>query len=247
MGLKKIFGRRAVIEALRSSQTQVEKIMLARGTHGAILREIQDLAGTRGLVIEVQDRRRLEKFAGPVAHQGVIAILKSREYADWYDILGQAKARPTGTLFVVADEIEDPRNLGAIARCAEGAGARGMVITTHRSAEITESASKASGGAVEHLPIVRVVNLVNTLREMKDAGIWVAGMESSSGQDIWKADLNRPLALVIGGEGKGLRRLTRESCDLLLRIPMRGKINSLNAAVAAGIALFEIRRQQSRS
>ncbi len=245
MGLKKISGRRAVIEALRSSQTQVEKIILARGTHGSILQEIQNLAETRGLVIEIHDRRRLEKVAGPVAHQGVIAILKSREYADWHAMLAQAKAQPTGSLFVIADEIEDPRNLGAIARCAEGAGALGMVITTHRSAEITEAAAKASGGASEHLPIARVVNLVNTLREIKSAGIWVAGLESSTGQDIWKADLNRPLALVIGGEGKGLRRLTRESCDLLLRIPMQGKINSLNAAVAAGIALFEIRRQQS--
>ncbi|MCK5218632.1 23S rRNA (guanosine(2251)-2'-O)-methyltransferase RlmB, partial [bacterium] len=145
MGLKKISGRRAVIEALRSSQTQVEKIILARGTHGSILQEIQNLAETRGLVIEIHDRRRLEKVAGPVAHQGVIAILKSREYADWHAMLAQAKAQPTGSLFVIADEIEDPRNLGAIARCAEGAGALGMVITTHRSAEITEAAAKASG------------------------------------------------------------------------------------------------------
>ena len=134
-----------------------------------------------------------------------------------------------------------------MARCAEGAGAQGLVITSHRSAEITPTAEKASGGALEHLPVARVVNLVNSLEVIIAAGIWTAGLDGENGESIWDLDLNRPLALVVGNEGKGLRRLTLEKCEMLLKVPMLGKVSSLNASVAAGIALFEIQRQRLRA
>jgi len=242
--LRKIYGRRAVLEALRSREVKVEKVILAKGTHGATLRELQNAAETRGVPVEWLDRRRLDKLAGPVVNQGVIAILKNHSYKDISELLTKVASATEPALLVVSDEIEDPRNLGAIVRCAEAAGAQGMIITSHRSAEVTSVTEKTAGGALAHLPITRIVNLANTLKTLKDSGIWIIGLDTEAGQNIWEADLNRPLALVIGNEGKGLRRLTKASCDMLIKIPMLGRIDSLNAAVAAGITLFEIQRQR---
>jgi len=244
MNLVKVYGRHAVLEALRSASAQVQTVILAQGGHGAVLKELQEAAQARGVVVEFQDRRRFTKLAGDVVHQGVLALVKARAYAELEDILQAAKEDASHALVAVTDEIEDPRNLGAIARCAEGAGATGLVFTELRSAEFTPVAEKASGGAVEHLRIARVKNLVNALEAMKSAGLWVVGLDSEAGQDLWGADLNRPIALVIGGEGKGLRRLTREHCDYLIRVPLLGKIDSLNASVAAGISLYEVVRQR---
>jgi 23S rRNA (guanosine2251-2'-O)-methyltransferase len=206
---------------------------------------LEAAAGDRGIPVEYHERARFEKMAGPGVHQGVIAMVQARSYADLEDILQAAAGDLRQALVMVCDEIEDPRNVGAIARCAEAAGAQGMVLTTHRSTEITAVAEKASGGALEHLPVAQVVNLANAFTEMKAAGLWVAGLDAESGQSLWETDLDRPLALVVGNEGKGLRRLTQEKCDLTLKVPMRGRVSSLNAAVAAGIALFEIQRQRA--
>lgn len=244
MSVKRVYGRRAVIEVLRSPHMDVEKVVMARGGHGSVFREVVDAAEARHVPVQWMDRRQLEKLAGPVVHQGVIAVLKSHGYAELADILDAASADLPNALIVLADEIEDPRNVGAIARCAEGAGAQGMVITAHRSAEVTEVAAKASGGALAHIPVARVVSLANAIEDIKKAGIWVAGLDAEQGQDLWEADLNRPLALIVGSEGKGLRRLTRDLCEMHLRIPMQGSVQSLNAAVASGIVLFEVQRQR---
>lgn len=243
MRIQRLYGRRSVLEALRSG-ARVQKLFMARSGHGPILDELRRAAEERGVAIEWVDPRRLEKVAGAGVHQGVAALVAGTDYADLGEIVSAAQADLAGALVVAADEIEDPRNLGAIARCAEGAGAQGLIIPKHRSAEITEVAAKASGGAVEHLRVAQVTNLAHSLREFKEAGLWIAGLDLEASQDLWEADLRRPLVLVVGSEGKGIRPLTRDHCDLRLRIPMRGKVASLNVAVAAGIALFEIRRQQ---
>ncbi len=244
MSLQKIYGRHAVLEALRAENSQVQKVIMSRGGHGAVLRELESAAESRDVPIEYMERNRFDKLAGNVVHQGVVAMLQAREYADLDDILQDASADLKQALIVVCDEIEDPRNLGAIARCAEGAGAQGLVITTHRSAEVTPVSEKTSGGALEHLAVARVVNLANALESIKEAGLWVVGLDSEDGDPLWSVDLNRPIALVVGNEGQGLRRLTRDKCDMKLRLPMRGKVDSLNASVATGIALFEIQRQR---
>jgi 23S rRNA (guanosine2251-2'-O)-methyltransferase len=247
MSLVKLYGRRAVLEALRSGASRVEKVILAKGGHGAVLAELSREAEARGVMVEILERRRFEKLAGEVVHQGVLAMMQARSTLSLEDLLQAAKADPAKALLVVTDEIEDPRNLGAIARCAEGAGATGLVITAHRSAEFTPAAEKASGGAVEYLSVAKVTNLANAFEDMKAAGLWIVGLDASAGQEVWEADLKRPLALVIGGEGKGLRRLTRERCDFLIRLPMHGRVASLNASVAAGITLYEVLRQRRPS
>ncbi|NTV51642.1 MAG: 23S rRNA (guanosine(2251)-2'-O)-methyltransferase RlmB [Candidatus Firestonebacteria bacterium] len=244
MSLNKIYGRHAVLEALRAQDSKVQKVLLAKGGHGSVLKELISAAEARGVEVETWERNRFERLAGPVVHQGVLAEVFTRSYADLEDILQAATEDLPRALIMVCDEIEDPRNLGAVARCAEGAGAQGLVITTHRSTEITSVAEKASGGALEHLTVAKVVNLANALEQIKAAGIWIAGLDGETGDSLWDVDLNRPLALVVGNEGKGLRRLTLEKCDMRLKVPMLGQVDSLNASVAAGIALFEIQRQR---
>jgi 23S rRNA (guanosine2251-2'-O)-methyltransferase len=242
--IRKIYGRRTVLEAIRSKDAQIERLVLAKGAHGSILKELANEAEARNITVEWMEKRRLDKLFGQSVNQGVVAILKAHKFIDVHDLITKAKAYGGRPLIVIADEIEDPRNLGAICRCAEGSGAQGLIITYHRSADITAVAAKTSGGAVEHLPISQVKNLAQTIEILKKHDFWIAGLDAKEAQNIWETDLNRPLALVIGSEGKGLRRLTRDNCDFLIKIPMLGQINSLNAAVAAGIALFEIRRQQ---
>ncbi len=242
--IRKIYGRRTVLEALKSHDTQVERVMLAKGTHGAILTELQNEAQARNISVEWMERRHLDKLFGANVSQGVVAFIKAHQFQEVHEVLDQALAKTPSPLLLVTDEIEDPRNLGAIVRCAEGAGAHGLIMTYHRSAALTATAIKTSGGATAHLPMAQVKNLAITLEGLKKNNIWVAGLVAEGGQSLWMSDLNRPLALVIGGEGKGLRRLTREHCDFLLTIPMFGQVNSLNAAVATGITLFEAKRQQ---
>ncbi|MEW6517439.1 MAG: 23S rRNA (guanosine(2251)-2'-O)-methyltransferase RlmB [candidate division FCPU426 bacterium] len=240
----RLVGRRAVLEALRAQDHAVEKVLLARGTHGAIMQEIAAAAAAQGVEVEWLERRHLDKLSGALPSQGVMACLRRAEYAELADVLDQCREQGSQALLVVTDEIEDPRNLGAIARCAEAAGSQGLVITQRRSAQRTPVTEKAAGGALAHLPLARVGNLQQALGDIKAAGLWVVGLDAGAGQTIWEADLRRPLALVIGNEGRGLRRLTREACDLLVRIPLKGKTASLNAAVAAGVALFETERQR---
>jgi len=242
--IRKIYGRRTVLEALRSKDSQVQRVVLAKGTHGSILKELANEAQARNILVEWMEKRRLDRLFGKSVNQGVVAFLKAHQFVDVHDLIASAKEQSGQPLIVVVDEIEDPRNLGAICRSAEGVGANGIITTYHRSADITAVAEKASGGAIEHLPISQVKNLAQTIETLKKYQFWIAGLDANTDQTIWQTDLNRPLALVIGSEGKGLRRLTKESCDFLIKIPMQGQVSSLNAAVAAGITLFEIRRQQ---
>ncbi len=176
----------------------------------------------------------------------MIAVAAARQYATLDDILQIPSQQGQAPLFLVLDGVEDPRNLGAILRTAEAAGVHGVIIPERRAAGLTETVAKAAAGALEYVPVVKVVNIVNTLEELKKAGVWVAGAEAGGDALYWDADFVRPTALVLGGEDKGVRRLVRERCDYLLSLPLMGKISSLNVSVAAGVLLYEVLRQRRR-
>lgn len=178
-------------------------------------------------------------------HQGVVAQVAAYEYAELDDLFQKAEDRNEQPFILVLDEIEDPHNLGSIMRTADAVGAHGIVIPKRRAVGLTTTVAKASTGAIEHIPVVKVTNLSRTLEEMKGRGIWVVGTDASGQQDYRSLDGNMPLALVIGGEGKGMGRLVKEKCDFLIRLPMAGKVTSLNASVAAGLLMYEVYRKRS--
>lgn len=239
-----IEGRNAVIEAIRAGRP-IDKIFLARGSHDKTLGFIASNARNAGIAVTECDRRKLDAMsATDGAHQGVIAVAAAREYCGLDDILAHAAELGEDPFVVVCDGLEDPRNLGAVIRCAECAGAHGIVIPRHHSAGITAAADKASAGAAEHMLIARVANLTAALQELKKAGLWVYGAEAGGTSELWKTDMKGPVCLVIGSEGQGLSRLVRENCDFIMNIPMAGRVNSLNASVAAAILLYEIVRQR---
>jgi 23S rRNA (guanosine2251-2'-O)-methyltransferase len=191
-----------------------------------------------------ETRHKLDVVAGCDKHQGVVAILESRKYAGLAELTEAARAKGEPLFAVLLDEIEDPQNLGAILRSADAAGAHGVVIPKNRSAEVTPSVVKASAGAAEHVLTVKVANLNDAIRKLKDAGAWVYGADAQGGKPFTEADFKRPCVIVIGNEGKGLRRLVKENCDESLSIPMYGKVASLNASVSAALLLFEVVRQR---
>ena len=231
-----IEGRNAVTEALRAG-TPIDKIFIARGETDKTLGHIASTARAAGVVVVEADRRKLDYMSATKAHQGVIALAAVREYASVEDILSAARERGEAPLLVVCDEISDPHNLGAIIRSAECAGAHGVIIPERRAVGLTPAAVKASAGAVEYLPVAREVNLTRTIERLKKEGIWIYGT-AMNGEDYRKVDYSGAKALVIGSEGEGMSRLVSESCDKVVTLPMKGKIESLNASVAAGILLY---------
>lgn len=239
----RVEGKNAVMEALKAGRP-LDKIYIAKGEQDKALRFIAQKGKAAGAVISQVDRRKLDAMSVTHAHQGVIAVAAVREYSSVADILAIAAERGEAPLVVVCDEISDPHNLGAIIRTAECAGAHGVIIPKHRSAGITAVVEKTSAGAVEHMAVARVVNLAAALKELQEAGVWIYGTAADGEKGLWEADLKSPTALVIGSEGSGMSRLTRESCDFLLSIPLRGKVSSLNASNAAAIVLYEAVRQR---
>lgn len=238
-----IEGRNAVIEALRAG-TPMDKVYIAKGETDSALGHIAAKAKAAGIAVVDCDRRKLDAMSVTHSHQGVIAIAAVREYADVEDILNAAQEKEEAPLIVVCDELSDPHNLGAVIRTAECAGAHGVIIPKRRSAGLTAVVAKTSAGAVSHVPVARVANLTACLKELKQAGIWVYGTAVNARQSIYQADLKGPAAIVIGSEGTGMGRLVAETCDVLLSIPMKGKLNSLNASAAAAILLYEAVRQR---
>ena len=238
-----IEGRNAVTEALRAG-TPIDKIYLARGETDAALGHIASTARSKGVVVVECDRRKLDGMSRTHSHQGVIALAAVREYASVDDILEAARAKGEPPLIVVCDELSDPHNLGAVIRTAECAGAHGVIIPKRRSAALTAVVAKTSAGAVSHVPVARVANLPALLKELKEAGVWVFGTAADGDRLLYDADLKGPAAIVIGSEGDGMTRLAAENCDFLVSIPMRGKLNSLNASAAAAILLYEAVRQR---
>ena len=239
-----IEGKNAVIEAIRAGRP-LDKVFLVRASEDKALAFIASSAKSAGVPVTQCDRRKLDAMSQMHAHQGVIAVAAAREYCSVQDILAIAAERGEDPFIVVCDGLEDPRNLGAVIRCAECAGAHGVVISRHHSAGLNAAADKASAGAAEHMAVAKVANITNTLKELKKAGLWIYGAEAGGSAPMWKTDLRGPICLVIGSEGAGISRLVLENCDLVLSIPMHGKVNSLNASAAAAILLYEIVRQRS--
>ena len=238
-----IEGRNAVLEALRAG-SPVDKIYLARGETDAALGHIASTAREKGVVVVECDRRKLDAMSLTHAHQGVIAVAAVRAYASVEDILSAAREKGEPPLVVVCDELSDPHNLGAVIRTAECAGAHGVIIPKRRSAGLTAVVAKTSAGAVSHVPVARVPNLPSLLQELQEAGLWVFGTAADGDTLLYDADLKGPAAIVIGSEGRGMGRLVAEHCDFKVRIPMKGKLNSLNASAAAAILLYEAVRQR---
>ena len=238
-----IEGRNAVLEALRA-ETPIDKIYLAKGETDKALGHIASTARSAGVVVVEADRRKLDAMSRTHAHQGVIALAAVREYATVEEILAAAREKGEAPLLIVCDEISDPHNLGAIIRTAECAGAHGVIIPKRRSAGLTAIVGKTSAGAVSYLPVARVANLPQTLKDLQKAGVWVFGTAADGSTPLYEADLKGPAAIVIGSEGAGMGRLVREGCDFLVSIPLKGRISSLNASNAAAILLYEAVRQR---
>lgn len=237
-----IHGVNAVLEALAAGADRVARVVIAEGRSDGRVRQVQQAARQAGVPVTSQPAAAVDRLAGPgVSHQGVIALLQEAAFADPEAALSQA---PSPALLVVLDGVDDPRNLGAVIRAAAAAGAGAVFVPEHRSAGLSPACVKASAGAVFRIPVARVGNVAAFLRQLKEKGVWIAGLDPA-GAPLWGGfDLREPLALVLGGEGKGLRRLTREHCDVLLALPLAAGVESLNLAVAAGVALYETARQR---
>ena len=238
-----IEGRNALTEALKSGRA-IDKVYVADGSTDRSLARLTALAKEAGAVIVPTDRRKLDQMSPTGAHQGVIAAVAAHEYATVDEILELAASRGEPPLIVICDELSDPHNLGAILRTAECAGAHGVVIPKRRSVGLTAVVAKSSAGAVEYLPVARVANVAGVIRELKEKGVWVYGTAADAENELYRTDLTGPAAIVIGSEGEGMSRLVRESCDVLVSIPMKGRISSLNASAAAAVLLYEALRQR---
>jgi 23S rRNA (guanosine2251-2'-O)-methyltransferase len=239
-----VYGLHAVAAVLQRKPEQVLELWVAAPRDDARARSLREQASIAGAHIHSVSNEALVKMVGQVTHQGVVASMRPLPPWNDQDLLACAKEGRPNTLFLVLDGVTDPHNLGACLRSADAAGAKAVVIPKDRSAEVDGTVRKVAAGAAEFIPVASVTNLARTLSHLKQAGIWVVGAAEDADKTLYEADLNRPLALVLGAEGAGLRRLTKETCDFLVRIPMAGQVESLNVSVAAGVSLYEARRQQ---
>lgn len=237
-----VAGRNAVMEVLKGSRS-VNRLLVANGSSEGSMREIIALAKEKGINIQFYDRSKLDAMAPGIRHQGVLAQVPPVQYAELEDILQIARDRNEPPFIVLLDELEDPHNLGAILRTADAAGVHGVLIPKHRSCPLSATVAKTSAGAVEHVPVARIGNMVQTIKKLKKEGLWVAAADMD-GTDYYDTDLTGSLLLVIGSEGQGVGRLIKEQCDFVVRIPMVGKINSLNASVAGSILMYEAMKQR---
>ncbi len=237
-------GRNAITEAIRSGRT-IDKVFVASGDTDRALQHLAAQAKEAGAVVVPVDRRKLDTMSTTGRHQGIIALAAAHEYFTVADLLEEAASRGENPLIVVCDELTDPHNLGAILRSAECAGAHGVIIPKRRSVGLTATVAKASAGAVEYMKVARVTNINAAIQELKDSGVWVFGTAAEGSIPMYQADLKGPAAIVIGNEGDGMSPLVRKNCDVMVHIPMKGRISSLNASAAASILLYEAVRQRS--
>jgi len=244
--LSVIFGVNPVLEALRARAENIERLFVAEGTLSPrVAGELLSRAQEAGLRVERVDRERLSRLAEGGVHQGVVAEVRELRYLELPDLIELASGQPGPPLLVLLDGIQDPHNLGAIVRSAHALGAHGVVLPKDRAAQVTAVAMKASAGAIAHTPIARVTNLSRTLEELKEAGYWSVAADPQGDQELARARLDGPLAVVVGAEGAGVRKGVLSHCDFRVRIPMKGQVDSLNASVSAGIVLYEIARQRA--
>ena len=239
-----IAGRKPVIEALNAG-TPVEKIYILRGTHGEPIDTIKRLARQKNILCSEADKHVIEKFSRDTNSQGVVAIVGTKEYIDVDEILSIATTKNEKAFILLFDEIEDPHNLGALIRTAVCLGAHGGIIPKHYAAPVNETVAKTSAGASAHFPIAKVTNIAATIEELKEKGIWIVGTDADAQRSFTDVDYSMPVALVIGNEGKGIRRLVKEKCDFLVKIPMTGSFDSLNASVAGALIMYEVFRKRT--
>lgn len=239
-----VYGKNPVLELLRSGKPVNKVLLLSEGSNGRN-HEILSLLQERNIPYQFVDRQALDRLAQRERHQGMLAYIAAREYAEVDDLLALAEERQEAPFILMLDEIEDPHNLGALLRTVDAVGAHGVIIPKRRSVALTGTVAKTSAGAVEHVRVARVSNLVQTLKDLKKKGCWVSGAEAG-GKDAFEADLTGPRVIVIGSEGKGISRLLRENCDEIVSLPMKGKVTSLNASVAGSVMLYEVLRQRTR-
>ncbi|UNC93342.1 23S rRNA (guanosine(2251)-2'-O)-methyltransferase RlmB [Candidatus Contubernalis alkaliaceticus] len=238
-----IVGRQPVLELLRAGGV-LKKVLLASGITGTVISEIEKLAHSQGFNVERKDRKHLDSLAPDLNHQGVIALGYEFRYTALESILSRLEKTEEKPFLVLLDQIQDPQNLGAIIRTAEAVGAHGVVIPSRRSAQVTSAVFKASAGAASYIPIALEKNLNSLVEQLKKKGFWIFGTDASGSKIYHRVDYRIPLALVLGSEGKGISRLLKEKCDYLVNIPMRGKINSLNASAAGAVLMYEVLRQR---
>lgn len=239
-----IGGRNSVIEALRSGRS-LNKLFVQDGIKGGSIGEIIALAIESGVPIEYVKIEKLNQLAAGLRHQGVAAMVAPVRFYDLDEVLAAAQAKGEDPFLVLLDELQDPQNVGAIIRTADAAGVHGVLMPKRRSCPLNAVVAKVSAGAVEYVPVVSIGNIAQTIEELKKKGLWVIGADMDGEVDYFSGNLKGPIVLVIGAEGKGLGRLVREKCDLLVKIPMRGGVSSLNASAAGAILLFEIVRQRA--
>ena len=239
-----IVGRNPVIEHLQRGTQTVEKIWIAKGTKHSRIQYIVTLAEKAGVPIKHCTRRELDRLEPAVPHQGVIAFVSPARYSDLSSILAKIERNNQNALLIILDNVQDPRNLGAILRTADAVNADAVIIPKNRAVGITAAVHKASAGASTYVPIVKVTNIAQTIDTLKSRGIWVAGAAENASCLYTEADFRVPVCLVFGSEGKGLRRLVKQKCDYLVHLPMLGNIDSLNVSVAAGVLLYEVIRQR---
>ena len=239
-----IEGRNPVIEVLKSDR-QVDKIMIADGAKEGSIKKIIGMAKDKNIVVQYVNKNKLDEISTSHAHQGVIAIVGDYKYYELEELIEKAKSTNEDMFFIILDEITDPHNLGTIIRTADAVGAHGVIIPKRRSVHITPVVAKASAGAIEYVPVCKVTNIVNTIKRLKEEGLWIAAADMD-GEVFYEQNLTGPIGLVIGSEGFGISRLVKQNCDFTIKMPMTGNVTSLNASVAGGILLYEIFRQRNK-
>ncbi|MBS4534021.1 23S rRNA (guanosine(2251)-2'-O)-methyltransferase RlmB [Clostridium sp. D2Q-14] len=238
-----IEGRNPVIESLKSGR-DIEKIFIQDGNKSGSINKIKKMAKDKGIMVQYIHKNKIQSMANTVSHQGVIALVSSHNYKSLEDIFKLAKDKGEEPFIVILDEIKDPHNLGSIMRTAECVGAHGIIIPKRRSVGLTATVAKTSAGAIEYMPVVKVSNIANIIDVLKDEGLWIYGADMSGKENYYNTKLTGAIGLVIGSEGSGMSRLVKEKCDVLVKIPMKGKVSSLNASVAGSIIMYDILRQR---
>lgn len=240
-----IIGRNPVLEALRAGH-EINQIMIAEGTQKGTLGKLVQMAKSNNVLVKYVPKKKLDQLTDNANHQGVIATIAAYEYAEIDDLFRLAEERDQLPFFLILDEIEDPHNLGSIIRTADAVGAHGVIIPKRRAVGLTAAVAKASTGAIEYIPVVRVTNIARTIDELKERGIWFVGTDAKGEYDFREVKFDTGIGLVIGSEGKGISRLVKEKCDFMVRLPMVGSVTSLNASVAAGLLMYEVLRKREQ-
>ncbi|MDG5788136.1 23S rRNA (guanosine(2251)-2'-O)-methyltransferase RlmB [Evansella sp. AB-P1] len=241
--LEFIYGKNPIIEALKGKRP-INKIWIAEGSQKGQMVTVSQLAKQAQVNVQIAPRKKLDQLVDTQQHQGVVAQIAAYEYQDISVLFDRAAKKNEAPFFLLLDELEDPHNLGSIMRTADAVGAHGIIVPKRRSVGLTYTVAKASAGAIEHVPVAKVTNLARTMDELKKEGLWFVGTDAKGTSDYREVDLDMPVVLVIGSEGKGISRLVKEKCDFLVSIPLVGEVTSLNASVAASLLMYEVLRRR---